>query len=281
MTAAQSTIRPWRTGLQAIRSALFYVAFLGQTVLLAIIVGSIDLMTRSRPEAPPAILSIGRYWGESNKWLLSVLVGIRSEVSGAGNIPAGGCLIASKHQSDWDIFALLPFTAMPAFIAKKELLDIPFFGWAAKRLNTIPIDRSRGSQAIPQMLRDARAAVEKGAQIIIFPEGTRKAPLAPPDYRYGVVRLYGALNVPVVPVALNSGLYWGRNSLVLWPGTARARILEPIAPGLPPETFLARLTGAIERNTEALVLEAAAEGLARPMDAEFHARLAALAAGRD
>jgi 1-acyl-sn-glycerol-3-phosphate acyltransferase len=262
--------------VQAVRSLLFYIAYIGQTVVLALVVGSIELMTRQRPEAPSIILRIGRYWGESNKTLLRVLVGIRSDVTGGENMPAGGCLIVSKHQSDWDIFAMLPFAAMPAFIAKKELLDIPFFGWAARRLNTIPIDRKRGAEAIPQMLRDAQAAVDKGAQIIIFPEGTRKAPLASPDYRQGMVRLYVALGVPVVPVALNSGLYWGRNSLILWPGVARAKILEPIPPGLDAETFRARLVATIEQETNDLIREAASTGLARPLTAEFRARLQSL-----
>src|SRR5690606_886918 len=112
-----------------------------------------------------------------------------------------------------------------AFIAKKELMDIPFFGWAARSFDTIRIDRSLGGDAIPLMLDDARAALARGCRIIIFPEGTRKAPLAEPDYRYGIVRMYEALGVPVVPVALNSGLFWGRQSLVLWPGRAEARFL--------------------------------------------------------
>jgi 1-acyl-sn-glycerol-3-phosphate acyltransferase len=92
--------------------------------------------------------------------------------------------------SDWDIFAILPHTRRPAFIAKKELMDIPFFGWAARAFDTIRIDRSLGGDAIPTMMADARAALDRGGRIIIFPEGTRKSPLAPHDYRYGIVRMY-------------------------------------------------------------------------------------------
>jgi 1-acyl-sn-glycerol-3-phosphate acyltransferase len=108
---------------------------------------------------------------------------------------------------------------------------------------------------------------------VIYPEGTRKAPLADPDYRQGIVRMYEALGVPVIPVALNSGLYWGRNSLVMWPGTARAKFLPPILPGLPAAEFADRLKTVIETETTRLIAEAVAEGIARPLDAAFRARL--------
>jgi 1-acyl-sn-glycerol-3-phosphate acyltransferase len=181
--------------------------------------------------------------------------------------------------SDWDIFAILPGVGRPAFIAKKELMDIPFFGKAAMAFDTIRIDRSQGGDAIPLMLSDAKGALDRGARIIIFPEGTRKAPLQPHDYRYGVVRLYEGLNVPVVPVALNSGLFWGRNSLLLRPGTARARFLPSIPAGLGMEEFRARLTEAIETETNRLIRIADDEGLADPVPAELRAKLDQLKQG--
>lgn len=251
---------------QALRSALFYLLFLGQTVVLAIILGTVAIILRRRTEFG---WHLGQYWGNANLWLLRWIVGIRTEVLGAENMPAGPCIIASKHQSDWDVFAILPQTTRPAFIAKKELMRIPFFGWAASSIDTIEIDRSLGAEAIPAMIESARAALARGCQIIIFPEGTRKAPLAPPDYRQGIVRLYEALGAPVVPVALNSGLCWGRNSLILWPGTATAKILPPIPPGLDPEAFRARLVETIESETEALILAALRGGLRRPVPPEW------------
>ncbi len=208
-----------------------------------------------------------------------MLAGIKTDVQGTENIPPGPCIIASKHMSDWDIFALLPGARRPAFIAKKELMDIPFFGKAAMAFDTIRIDRSLGGDAIPLMLADAQGALDRGARIIIFPEGTRKAPLDPYDYRYGVVRLYEGLNVPVVPVALNSGLFWGRNSLRLWPGTARARFLPAIPPGLPVEEFRARLIGAIEGETNRLILAAYEEEAEPSTHPELRARLEALQQG--
>jgi 1-acyl-sn-glycerol-3-phosphate acyltransferase len=259
--------------LQALRSALFYLLFLGQTVVLALLLGTATLVLPKTGPAPAWLWVVGRYWGRSNLAFLRYVVGIRTEVEGAENLPPGGCLIAAKHQSDWDILAILPHTRLPAFIAKRQLMDIPFFGWAARRLNTISIDRQLGGEAIPRMLADAAEKVAAGSQVIIFPEGTRKPPLAPPDFRFGVARLYAALGVPVVPVAVNSGLYWGRNSLILWPGTARAKFLEPIQPGLTPEAFHARLVEVVERESRALALRAYREGLHRPLPAALKARL--------
>jgi 1-acyl-sn-glycerol-3-phosphate acyltransferase len=264
--------------VQAIRSAVFYVLFLGQTIILAFFVGLWALAIPRGKPAPRAMWAVGRYWGRSNTAFLRYVVGIRTDVEGSHNIPPGGCIIASKHQSDWDIIALIPSMSLPAFIAKRQLMDIPFFGWAARTLNTISIDRSLGGEAIPKMLADAADKVAHGSQVIIFPEGTRKAPLAEPGYRIGVARMYSALNVPVVPVAVNSGLFWGRNSLVLWPGTARARILPPIPPGLPQEEFFRRLVETIEGESNRLALAAYREGLARPIPPDLRARFEALAA---
>ncbi len=255
--------------VQAIRSLLFYAFYYVQTVPLAIIVGiSAVIWGRTRFG-----WAIALYWIHSNLAALRIIAGIRTDVTGEENIPDGPCIIASKHMSDWDIFAILPGARRPAFVAKKELMDIPFFGQAAMAFDTIRVDRSRGGEAIPLMLKDARGALSRGSRIIIFPEGTRKAPLDPPDYKYGVVRLYEGLNVPVVPVALNSGLFWGRNSLVLWPGTARARFLPAIPPGLPAEEFRTRLVTAIENGTDRLILAASEEGLRRPIPTALRERL--------
>jgi 1-acyl-sn-glycerol-3-phosphate acyltransferase len=259
----------------AFRSLLFYLVYYLQTAVLAIIVGiSALLWGRTRFGWGLAL-----YWVHCNLFLLRWLAGIRTDVQGEENIPDGPCIIASKHMSDWDIFALLPGSKRPAFIAKKELIDIPFFGHAARAFDTIRLDRSLGGDAIPAMLEDAKAALDRGARIIIFPEGTRKAPLDEYDYKWGIVRLYQGLNVPVVPAAVNSGLFWGRNSPLLWRGTARARFLPPIPPGLPPEEFRARLIGAIEGGTNELLLQAYEEGLARPIPDDMFEKFEALKAG--
>jgi len=261
-----------KAAIQSIRTALFYLVFIGQTAILAIVVGTIGLIAgRTR-----LTWALARYWCWSNLGFLRLIPGLGTEVEGTENIPPGGCIIAAKHQSDWDVFAIFPHTGRPAYIVKRELMRIPFFGWAARSLDCIEIDRQKGAEAIPEMMRQARSALDRGCRIVIFPEGTRRAPLAPPEYRQGIVRMYAELNVPVVPVALNSGLFWGRNSLVIWPGTARARFLAPIAPGLSPETFAERLRDAIEAESDRLAVEAMEQGLSRPLDATLAQRIAAL-----
>src|SRR5690554_1218456 len=127
--------------VQAIRSTLFYAVFFVHTTVLAIIIG---LMAKLTPRSTGLGWALAQFWNTANLFYLRWLVGIRTEVSGQENIPEGGCIIGAKHQSDWDIFAILPHTPKPAFIAKKELLDIPLFGWAARWFNTISVDRKKG-----------------------------------------------------------------------------------------------------------------------------------------
>jgi 1-acyl-sn-glycerol-3-phosphate acyltransferase len=258
--------------VQAVRTALFYFIFIGQTALVAIIIGTAALISgRTRLSWALAV-----FWCRSNLAYLRAIAGVKTKVSGEENIPQGGCIIAAKHQSDWDVFAIFPYTGRPAYIVKKELMRIPFFGPAARALDCIEVDRKRGAEAIPLMMAQAHAAIERGCRIVIFPEGTRRAPLAPADYRQGIVRLYRELNVPVVPVALNSGLFWGRNSPIIWPGTAEARFLPAIEPGLAPDVFLERLKAAIEPASNELILGAVDRGLDRPVGPELQARIDAL-----
>jgi len=262
--------------VQAVRTVVFYLLFIGQTVLVALTIGFIALV-RGRTETS---WKIARYWCRSNLALLKGITGVRTRVSGAENIPEGGCIIAAKHQSDWDVFAIFPYTGRPAYIVKKELMDLPFFGQAARSLDCIEVDRKRGAEAIPLMMAQAHAAISRGCRIVIFPEGTRKAPLAKADYRQGIARLYAELKVPVVPVALNSGLFWGRNSLVIWPGTADAKFLPAIEAGLPPAEFMARLKSAIETESNELIVEAYERGLGRDVGSDLKAKLENLKALR-
>jgi len=189
-------------------------------------------------------------------WLLRAIVGTKLEVRGKDKLPDGACLVASKHQSAWETFALIPMFRDPALLMKRELFWIPFHGWFSKKFEMIPVDRDKGPSALRRMLREAKGRAAAGREIIIFPEGTRRAPGAPPDYKTGVVLLYDALSVPCVPVALNSGLFWPRRSLIRRPGTIIVEFLDPIPPGLPRAEFLARLTSAIETASVRLIAEA-------------------------
>ena len=196
---------------------------------------------------------LARFWARTNLWLLRMVCGIRVEFRGVEKIPPGPLLVSSKHQSLWETFALLLILPDPAYIMKRELMWIPFFGWYTWKAGMIPVDRSRGSQALAEMNACARREAERNRQIIIFPEGTRRPPGAEPKYKYGVVHLYAEMGVPCLPIALNSGLFWPRRSIRRYPGTIRVEVLDPIPPGLGKDEFFERLQGEVEAATARLV----------------------------
>jgi len=197
-------------------------------------------------------------------WLLKTIVGTGLEVRGKEKLPKGACLVASKHQSAWETFALIPLFRDPAYLMKRELFWIPFHGWFSYKFKMIPVDRDKGPAALRRMLAEAKTRAAAGREIIIFPEGTRRAPGAPPDYKTGVFLLYEALGIPCVPVALNSGVFWPRRSLKRYPGTIIVEFLDPIPPGLSKREFLPRLQATIETASNRLIAEAGGtERLAR------------------
>jgi 1-acyl-sn-glycerol-3-phosphate acyltransferase len=231
------------------RSLLFNVAFYVNLVFWLIILLPALLVPRR------TFMSAAKLWARSSLWLLRVLAGTKIEVRGREKIPEGGFLIASKHQSLWETFALLPLFDDPAFILKRELMWIPFFGWYTWKGGSVPVNRRAGSQALIQMTARAREEARHGRQILIFPEGTRRPAGAPPAYKFGVAHLYQNLGVDCLPVALNSGLYWPRRRFIRRPGTIRVEILDPIPPGLPRDVFFRTLQDSIETASERLLAE--------------------------
>ncbi len=236
------------------RSLLFNVLFYLTTVLF--VVGGSPLLLAPRRWAMAALMLHAR----TELWLLKHVVGLDCELRGAEKLPQGPCLVASKHQSAWETFALVPLFRDPALLMKRELFWIPFHGWFSYKFGMIPVDRVKGPTALRRMLRVAKTRIAAGREIVIFPEGTRRAPGAPPDYKSGVVLLYEALGVPCLPVALNSGLFWRRRSLSLHPGTVVVEFLDPIPPGLPKAEFVERLKTSIEIATNRLLEEADGTG---------------------
>lgn len=231
------------------RSLLFNLLFYVTTTAF-VVLGS-PLLLAPRRWAMIGLRSHARF----ELWLLRVIVGTRLEVRGADKLPQGACLVASKHQSAWETFGLIPLFRDPALLMKRELFFIPFHGWFSKKFEMISVDRDKGPAALRRMLREAKLRVAAGREIVIFPEGTRRAPGATPDYKTGVVLLYDALGVPCVPVALNSGLFWPRRSLIRRPGTIIVEFLDPIPPGLGRAEFLHRLEAAIEGASNRLLAE--------------------------
>src|SRR6202035_5901740 len=181
--------------------------------------------------------------------------GVTFELRGLERIPLGPLLIAAKHQSLWETFALVPLFADPAFILKRELMWVPLWGWLARKAQMIPVDRGARSQALAAIAASAKIALARNRQIVIFPEGARRPPGAAPSYKYGVVHLYAESGVPCLPIALNSGLFWPRRSIRRYPGTIVAEFLDPIAPGLDKQVFFERLQQAIEIATARLIEE--------------------------
>ena len=205
----------------------------------------------------PSIMAyhVGRIWAQVSLRALNVICGLDFEIRGRQNLPERPCLIACKHQSAWDtlIFALL--VRHPAIVLKRELLRIPLFGWFLAKADMVPVDRAAGAAALKTMLARARDRISEGRSIVIYPEGTRTAPGEDRPYHPGVYALYRDLGCPLVPVALNSGLFWRRNAFKKYPGTILLEILPPIEGGLGRKAFMTRLKDQIEENTTRLVNE--------------------------
>ncbi len=237
-----------------VRSVLFNVAFYLNTTVW-VLAGLPTFLLPYR-----AIIWIAKSWGLVNLWLLRVIAGIDVEIRGAEKIPAGPLIVAGKHQSAWETFALLTLFDNPLFIVKRELEWIPLFGWLMIKGRMVPVDRKRGREALALMTERARVELGRGRQLIIFPEGTRRPVGAEPRYRFGIAHLYEAEGVPCLPVALNSGLFWPRRTFLRRPGQVVVEILDPIPPGLTKEAFFERMSGEIEAASVRLIAEAQGQG---------------------
>lgn len=200
--------------------------------------------------------AVARIWERGLLLGLRLLVGLTYEVRGREHLPATPAIIAAKHQSAWETLAFHVIVPEISIGLKDELARIPVFGWYLLRSGAIRIDRGAASKAIRSLIAGAKRATADGLNVLIFPEGTRRPAGAEPDYKPGVAALYAALNVPVVPVALNSGLYWGRRSFIKRPGRIVVEFLPPIPPGLDRRTFMAELQRRTETATNRLVAEA-------------------------
>jgi len=201
----------------------------------------------------------GANWGISTycryvRWSAGWMVGLRSEVRGP--VPEGEVLIASKHQSFFDIILLCSVLPRPKFIMKKELMYAPILGQYALRIGCVPVDRGKRAQAIQKMMKDVSSGAQRPGQMIIYPQGTRVAPSAYLPYKVGSAVLYRELGQPCVPAATNVGVFWPRTGIYRKPGLAVLEFLDPIAPGKDTATFLAELEEVVETHSNALMVEA-------------------------
>ncbi len=230
------------------RSTLFFLWFALMSATMAIGFAPVLALPRK------ACVWMARQWCALTFWGLRVFAGIRYEVR--GSVPDGCVLVASKHMSMWDTMALYLLLRDPATIVKRELLRVPFYGWYLLKAGMIPIDRDAGASALRKMQAASAKVFAQNRPVVIFPEGTRKKPGAPPDYKPGVAALYGQLGVACVPVALNSGLFWtGPMGFVKRRGVIVIAFLEAIPAGLKRREFMPALERRIETATAGLVAE--------------------------
>ena len=243
--------------VQALRAVLFNVCFYLNTAVHMIVCLPVFFLPRW------VLWRAVASWVAVNRWFLRMICDIDFEIRGIERIPPGPLIVAAKHQSAWETYSILGLFIDPVYVLKRELMWLPVFGWYCLKARMIPVRRGARSAALAEMTERAKQEIARNRQIIIFPEGTRRPPGAEPNYKYGVAHLYGALGVPCLPIALNSGLYWPRRSWQMRPGKIRVEILEPIQPGLHPDAFLVVLQNQLEPATARLISEGESEIAAR------------------
>ncbi len=227
-------------------NVLFYMMFIAEMIIFTPIY---FILPRKKAYFVP------KFWARSNLWLMKVIVGTRVKIEGLENLPKGPFIFAPKHQNFWDTFAFLPHIEDPLYILKRELLWIPVFGWYVAKQRMIGIDRSARGKAMAEVMTRTLEEMKGGRQLIIYPEGTRRPPGAEPVYKYGIARLYRDLQMPVVPVVHQAGIFWPRRSILRQGGTIIARILPPIQPGMEEKEFFEHLVKTMEAASDQCLLD--------------------------
>ena len=222
--------------MQLVRSLLFALVFYPATFLM-VLAGLAASIFGAKP-----VREVVRSWAQLHNFLTHRLLGIRTAVE--GTLPEGAVLIAVKHQAMFETLEMVLIAREPVIVIKRELAYLPLFGWLTRRYGVIPVDRAAGAKALREMLAHGRQAAEDLRPVIIYPEGTRVPPGEQPPLRPGFAGMYRALNLPVVPIALDSGKLWGRG-LLKRGGTVTFRIGETIPAGLKRDEIEARVHTAI------------------------------------
>ncbi len=232
--------------MTAVRSLVFFVAAMVWTLVLMAAYLPLLLLPRK------AIQKGACLWNGGLLAMMAAICGLRHRVVGWEHVPDGGAVFAVKHQSAWDTLIFHVIVDDPIFVLKRELFRVPLVGWYMKKSGAIGIDRSAGFRAIKMMMPEVERAIARGSQVIVFPEGTRTAPGAHRPYHPGVAGIYLHTGAPLIPVALNSGLFWGRRSFLKYPGEITLEFLPPIPAGLDRKTFMKELESRIETATQRL-----------------------------
>ena len=233
-----------------LRSFCFNVGWYAGSAVIAIVGAPILALPRR------AVVAWSHFWIAFCLGWLRLTCRLTHRLGGLENLPSGPVIIASKHQSTWETLAFALLFPNAAIVLKRELLFIPVVGWAMARAGHIGVERGDGAAALRGLVRRAKAAVAEGRSILIFPEGTRTAVGSQLPYQVGTAALYRQIGIPVVPVALNSGAFWGRRKFIKRPGVMDVELLQAIPPGLDRKTFMATLRERIEGATARLVASA-------------------------
>ena len=232
-----------------LRSILFNGAFYGWTFLCSVFFFPVLFLPRT------FILKVVKIWVRGVLWLCENILGLHIKIIGKEKLLTMPAILAIKHQSAWETFIFHHFLSDPSIILKQELLWIPLFGSYLKKLNVVPLSRSkkRGLKDLKNLLKKAEEATARGQPILIFPEGTRAKPGEKETYHSGVASLYLHLKIPVIPVAHNAGLFWPRRGFIKYPGCITLEILDPIEPGLSRQEFMRILENKIESKANDLI----------------------------
>ncbi|WP_159995776.1 1-acyl-sn-glycerol-3-phosphate acyltransferase [Roseomonas sp. 18066] len=242
------TVAPGPSLVTKLRSALYNLLFLLLTAATCII--GLALLPFPRQWMRRYV----QVWARLMIWLLKPVCGVGLVVTGREHLPPGPAVIAAKHQSAYDTVVWLAILPDPVYVLKQELLKIPAWGKLAQHYGSVAVDRKGGATALKRMVRESAAVLAEGHQVVIFPEGTRTLPGQRVPYQPGIVALAAASRAPVLPVATDSGLHWGRGAMALkLPGPITIAFLPPLPTGLPRAALLAKLESVIETETDRLV----------------------------
>ena len=229
------------------RSILFYLSLTIWTILMGIICLPFIILPSKILKYPTKI------WIRGIFIFLKLVCNIKHQIIGLENIPDEPLLIVSKHQSTFETFGLYYYLKDCFFIHKKELFIIPIFGQYLFKSNMVAIDRSGGTLTMRKMLEDVKKKLELGKSIIIFPEGTRKKPGSKPDYKTGFIGIHNHTKRRILPVALNSGLCWSKQSWILRSGMITIKFLPIIDKNLNKKELLNKVQENIEKETNFLL----------------------------
>ena len=237
-----------------LRSLLFNILFYTYTSIICTLFIPAFFLPRG------ASVWVTHMWLGGVKRLEKYALGLTFEVRGAEHLPKDNkYIVAAKHQSAYETLKLHHLFGDPTIVLKKELLGIPLFGNFLKKLDVIAIDRSNREASISSIIEGAKRMSENGRPIVIFPQGTRVDPnetTKDKPYKGGIVKMYRATDLPIIPLALNSGLFWGRNSFIKNPGKVIFEFLPPIETGLSDKKVMPALEDRLEEKTNELMMEA-------------------------